>query len=65
MSLNAFQRTKERKWFLSNAGASVTLKTLVRRHACRYWIERTFQDGKTSVGMTDYQVGDGLHGITI
>ena len=49
-------QTKEKKWFLSNAGSSVTLKTLVRRHACRYWIERTFQDGKTSVGMADYQV---------
>ena len=49
-------QTKEKKWFFSNAGSSVTLKTLVRRHACRYWIERTFQDGKTSVGMADYQV---------
>jgi SRSO17 transposase len=49
-------QTKEKKWFLSNAEMSVTLKTLVQRHACRYWIERTFQDGKTSVGMADYQV---------
>lgn len=49
-------KTKEKKWFLSNAGNSVTLKMLVRKHACRYWIERTFQDGKTSVGMADYQV---------
>lgn len=49
-------KTKEKKWFLSNAGNSVSLKTLVQRHACRYWIERTFQDGKTSVGMADYQV---------
>jgi SRSO17 transposase len=49
-------KTKEKKWFFSNAEISITLKTLVRRHACRYWIERTFQDGKTSVGMADYQV---------
>ncbi len=31
------------------------LALLVRKHATRYWIERSFQDGKTSVGMADYQ----------
>jgi len=46
----------EKKWFLSNADEGVSLKTLVEKHAHRYWIERTFQDGKTSVGMADYQV---------
>jgi hypothetical protein len=25
----------------------------VRKHAVRYWIERGFQDAKTSLGMTD------------
>ena len=28
---------------------------LVRQHAVRFWIERTFQDAKTSAGMADYQ----------
>ena len=48
--------TNEVKYFLSNADTSVSLTTLVRKHAQRFWIERTFQDGKTSVGMADYQV---------
>ncbi len=28
---------------------------MVRKHADRYWIERAFQDAKTSLGMADYQ----------
>ena len=48
--------TNEKKCFLSNADERVSLETLVEKHAHRYWIERTFQDGKTSVGMADYQV---------
>ena len=28
---------------------------MVRQHSTRYWIERAFQDAKTSVGMADYQ----------
>ena len=47
--------TGELKYFISNAEASVTLTTLVQKHATRFWIERAFQDGKTSVGMADYQ----------
>ena len=47
--------TAERKFFLSNAPASTSLAELVRKHAGRYWIERSFQDAKTSVGMADYQ----------
>ena len=47
--------TGEIKWFISNAKASATLTTLVQKHATRFWIERVFQDGKTSVGMADYQ----------
>jgi len=43
------------KHFLSNAGPGVSLETLVRRQAVRYWIERSFQDAKTSAGMADYQ----------
>jgi SRSO17 transposase len=47
--------TGERKYFLSNAGAKASLKTLVQKRAARYWVERCFQDAKTSVGMADYQ----------
>ena len=47
--------TGERKYFLSNAGEKVSLRTLVQKRAARYWIERCFQDAKTSVGMADYQ----------
>lgn len=43
------------KAFLSNASATTNLKTLVRAHAQRFWIERSFQDAKTSLGMADYQ----------
>lgn len=45
----------QHKYFLSNAPAGASLALLVRKHATRYWIERAFQDGKTSVGMADYQ----------
>lgn len=48
--------TDELKYFLSNAGANVALKVLVQKAASRYFIERTFQDAKTSLGMADYQV---------
>ena len=47
--------TAGRKFFLSNAPASTSLSVLVGKHAGRYWIERIFQDAKTSVGMADYQ----------
>jgi SRSO17 transposase len=47
--------TGERKYFLSNAGEKVALRTLVQKRGTRYWIERCFQDAKTSVGMADYQ----------
>ncbi len=47
--------TSERTFFLSNAPAEVSLAELVSKHAGRYWIERIFQDAKTSVGMADYQ----------
>ena len=45
----------EAKFFLSNASEATTLEALVRRHSVRYWVERGFQDGKTSLGMADYQ----------
>jgi SRSO17 transposase len=43
------------KAFISNAKASTTLTDLVKAHAQRFWIERSFQDAKTSLGMADYQ----------
>jgi SRSO17 transposase len=43
----------EIKAFLSNADSP--LDALVRAHAQRFWIERGFQDAKTSLGMADYQ----------
>lgn len=46
----------ERSYFLTNAATEVPLHELVRRHTRRYWIERSFQDGKSSLGMADYQV---------
>ena len=49
-------QTGELKYFLSNTDESVRLSELVQRHAASFWIERTFQDGKTSVGMADYHV---------
>lgn len=43
------------KWFLSNAPASTSMRELLTQHAHRFWIERAFQDAKTSLGMADYQ----------
>ena len=54
--LTVDQKTNEKKYILCNAEESVSLLTMVQKHACRFWIERAFQDGKTSVGMADYQV---------
>ena len=46
----------ERKYYISNAAQTVTLTKMVRMAACRFFIERTFQDAKTSIGMADYQM---------
>ncbi len=46
----------EKKWFVSNFSEDESLESLVRKQSVRYWIERAFQDAKTSVGMADYQV---------
>ena len=56
LALTVDQKTNEKKYILCNAEESVSLVTMVQKHACRFWIERAFQDGKTSVGMADYQV---------
>jgi SRSO17 transposase len=44
------------KYFFSNMPAQTTIASLVRIHRHRYWIERSFQDAKTSVGLAQYQV---------
>ena len=48
--------TNEIKYFVSNFGPKATLTHLVRKAARRYYIERAFQDAKTSLGMANYQV---------
>lgn len=47
--------TAEKKFILSNAPQEASLEEIVRQHAVRFWIERSFQDAKTSLGMADYQ----------
>ena len=48
--------TGELKYLVSNYGKRSTLAFLVRKAARRYFIERAFQDAKTSLGMANYQV---------
>ena len=43
------------KYSLSNASESTAVKRLAYMQAQRYWVERSFQDSKTSCGMSDYQ----------
>ena len=45
----------EHKYALSNAGDDVPDLLLAQVHAQRFWIERTFEDGKGEAGMADYQ----------
>lgn len=44
------------KYSLSNAPEDTSVEKLARMQAQRYWIERSFEDGKSEVGMGDYQV---------
>jgi SRSO17 transposase len=45
------------KYSLSNADAERTpLQQFAYRQAQRYWVERSFQDAKSEIGMSDYQV---------
>lgn len=41
---------------LTNADDSYSLMKIVKMDRQRYWIERSFQDGKTEIGMAQYQV---------
>jgi SRSO17 transposase len=46
---------KEMKYSLSNAPVSTTVHRLAQMQGQRYWVERSFQDGKSQVGMGHYQ----------
>lgn len=44
------------KYVLSNAPAETSLERLVQMQRQRFWIERSFEDGKSDSGLADYQV---------
>jgi SRSO17 transposase len=44
------------KYSLSNAPKGTKLKRLARMQSQRFWIERSFEDGKSECGMADYQL---------
>jgi len=44
-----------RKYSLSNAGDRVNVQRLAWMQGQRYWVERSFQDAKSGVGMAQYQ----------
>jgi SRSO17 transposase len=44
------------KYALSNAPAETSLARLVQMQRQRFWIERSFEDGKSESGLADYQV---------
>jgi SRSO17 transposase len=46
----------EIKFTLSNAAAETPLERLAVMQGQRFWVERSFQDGKSNCGMADYQV---------
>ena len=47
---------KEIKYQLSNAPLGTSLNRLAQMSGSRYWIERTFEDGKGIAGLADYQI---------
>jgi SRSO17 transposase len=47
--------TGEEKYFLSNAPADATLRTLVRVAFCRWNVEHAFRVGKSELGFTHYE----------
>jgi SRSO17 transposase len=50
-------KEKKIKYSLSNADMAITpLQQFAYMQAQRYWIERSFQDSKSELGMSDYQV---------
>jgi len=44
------------KYSLSNANKETPVKRLAWMQGQRYWVERSFEDGKSESGMADYQV---------
>ncbi len=46
----------EIKFTLSNAAAETSLERLAVMQGQRFWVERSFQDGKSTCGVADYQV---------
>jgi SRSO17 transposase len=44
------------KYVLSNAPAETSRERLVQMQRQRFWIERSFEDGKSESGLADYQV---------
>jgi SRSO17 transposase len=44
------------KYSFSNAKPSASLRQLVDMQASRFFVERTFEDGKSACGMADYQM---------
>jgi SRSO17 transposase len=46
----------EIKFTLSNAAGETPLERLAFMQGQRFWVERSFQDGKSNCGMADYQV---------
>ena len=43
------------KYSVSNAPADTSMPRLASAQGQRFWVERSFQDGKSHVGMDDYQ----------
>ena len=48
--------TGEIKYCLTNADGDVPTSQLAAMESARFWIERSFEDGKSTVGMAEYQV---------
>ncbi len=44
------------KYSLSNASEEISLERLAQMQGQRYWVERSFQDGKGQAGLDHYQV---------
>ena len=49
-------KSKEIKYQLSNAPVDTSIDRLGQMSGSRYWIERTFEDGKGIAGLADYQL---------
>jgi SRSO17 transposase len=62
------RKSNEIKYQLSNASVDTDINCLAKMSGSRYWIERTFEDGKGIAGLADYQVRSWIgwhHHITL